>query len=59
MNDATREEDQQLQHKSGESKCSSDLRVEHFPQCALFFNIYFNFLLITTAHFVQHIEKKY
>lgn len=57
MNGATREKDWQLQHKAAESKCSSDPRVKDYPQRALFFNIYFNFLLITAARFIQNTGK--
>lgn len=57
MNGTMREKDRQLQHKA-EPKCSSDPRMEHYPHCALFSNIYFNFLLITTAHYLYYKKKK-
>lgn len=58
MNGTMREKDRQLQHNAAESKCSSDPRMEHYPHCVLFSNIYFNFLLITTAHYSCYKKKK-
>jgi len=37
----------------------SDPRVDRYPQRALVFNIYFNFLLITAAHFIQDTGTKF
>lgn len=41
--------------KQGSSSAHLTLRVD--PQHALFFNIYFNFLLLTAAYFIQQGEK--